>query len=113
MKGLKFPCRGELFGRHVNAGNRTRLAHQLTGNVHVSSGAAAQIQHGRARQVVRRQAQTTTVIFGHGRGMQIVDAILNIRGWRSGRTTRIGGQIVRGLQIFAIIILDRCSRFVD
>eukprot|EP00977_Amphora_coffeiformis_P015374 scaffold4510_cov183-Amphora_coffeaeformis.AAC.59 len=113
MVGLKFSCRGQLFIRHVNARDVARRSDQLRCNVHVPSGAASQIQKLGPGQVIIGQTETTTVIFGDGRWMQLLDAVLNIRRRCTRRTTRVRLQIVGRLQVFAVIILHVGPCFVD
>mmetsp|Transcript_28047 Transcript_28047/g.81068 ORF Transcript_28047/g.81068 Transcript_28047/m.81068 type:complete len:285 (-) Transcript_28047:129-983(-) len=103
--GLRLLGHGKLLGRHIDANHPALGPHQLAGNVHVASGTAAQIQHGRALEQVGN-AKTAPVILGHNIRVDAIDGILDVGGHRRGRAAGVCLEIVGGRQRLAVVVRD-------
>mmetsp|Transcript_35443 Transcript_35443/g.85511 ORF Transcript_35443/g.85511 Transcript_35443/m.85511 type:complete len:380 (-) Transcript_35443:194-1333(-) len=99
---------------HVHADHPSLLADKLGCDVYVPSGAASQIQNCHALDLVR-DAESASVILLNDVGMDVRDGPGDVRRGRCGGTARVGFEVRRLLEGFAIVGGDGGVRggFVD
>mmetsp|Transcript_9424 Transcript_9424/g.19547 ORF Transcript_9424/g.19547 Transcript_9424/m.19547 type:complete len:361 (+) Transcript_9424:483-1565(+) len=106
-------CHLELLVCHVHTNNLSGRSHQLTGNVHIASTSASQIENVASLELVLRQTQTAAIVFGNDLGVNVLDGVLDVFGRGSGRATGVCLQIFRRGQFLSVIVADRSPGLVN
>mmetsp|Transcript_4760 Transcript_4760/g.6217 ORF Transcript_4760/g.6217 Transcript_4760/m.6217 type:complete len:310 (-) Transcript_4760:201-1130(-) len=92
MIGLCLLRHLELFFCHIHTNNPSLRPDQLTGNVHIPSRTASQIQNGHSLDFIG-DAESTSVVLSNHIGVNVLNGRCDMWGRRGGRAACIGFEV--------------------